>query len=220
MACPCTYEPVNTTSYACGKLSNSFRYFYNPPCFSYGMCWNIWKKQKTKKKKVEKNRKDSNKSCENKRVDNIVRQYPLLDSVCRVFLFSYSCGWFSSIACPVFLPTICVSCCQLAFVQRRGLRQRREERARSPADLCDGTPVQRQQSRKAGKAFHAWDANLRSWSLAPGTVDHYSIRPCLSSERLDENAAVLKYFFFFFLGENGKFGFFRYFTLSLANCQK
>ena len=49
-----------------------------------------------------------------------------LDSVCRVFLFSYSCGWFSSFACPsVFLLTICVSCCQLAFVQQRGLRQSR-----------------------------------------------------------------------------------------------
>lgn len=45
-------------------------------------------------------------------------------------------GRFSSVACPVFLLTICVGSCQLAFVQRRGLR-----RERPPADLCDGTPV-------------------------------------------------------------------------------
>lgn len=98
-----------------------------------------------------------------------VRQYPLLDSVCRVFLFSYSCGWFSSFACPsVFLLTICVSCCQLAFVQQRGLRQSRKEKG-SSHQVTSVMALQFSSSvGKTDKAIYSWlGHSVRS--SAPGT---------------------------------------------------
>lgn len=88
-----------------------------------------------------------------------VRQYPLLDSVCRVFLFSYSCGWFSSFACPSVFSAhhlcrvgVCGGRWRAAAARVEAERGKGE---RWPADLCDGTPIQ---ARNVGKALAAWDA--------------------------------------------------------------
>lgn len=101
-------------------------------------------KKKESFEKVEKKRKGFKKKF--KINDHIVRQYPLLDSVCRVFLFSYSCGWFSSFACPsVFLPPSVSLVVSWHLYSSEGWgRAERRGGSHSPADLCDGTPIQQQ----------------------------------------------------------------------------
>lgn len=102
--------------------------------------------------------------------------------MCRVFLFSYSCGWFSPFACPVFLLTICVSCCQLAFVQQRGLRQRIEER-RSVHQLTSVMALQFSSSAKFWQSALRLGHNLKSLCLARSThtVQH-TVNQCLQCE--------------------------------------
>lgn len=83
-------------------LANPFRYFYNPPKFSYGMCLNIFGKKKKINSREKKKRKDlkSVKSVSTERVDGDIPTSSPGRCVCRVFLFSDSCGRFSSFARP------------------------------------------------------------------------------------------------------------------------
>lgn len=103
--------------------------------------------------------------------------------MCRVFLFSYSCGWFSSFGCPsVFLLTICVTCCQLAFVQQRGLRQSRKKNKKKkswggyPAQLTSVMALQLSSSAKCLQSCFSRGHNLKRFSSCH-KPNHCSAQP-------------------------------------------
>lgn len=90
----------------------------------------------------------------------------LSDSVCRVFLFSYSCGWFSSFAC-----ILCFSSPSVVVVvswhlySSEGWGRAEKRGGRSSADLCDCTPIQQQQCYMLAKLYMPGTQfeNFSSW---------------------------------------------------------